>query len=58
MNVLRMTKWAEFSEVCVNRLNMLARTFLKMSCFSKMQFADILWWVLDFFYCAYKGVYK
>lgn len=48
-NVLRMTKWAEFSEVSVDRLNMLATTFLKMSCFSKIQFAAIFWWVLDFF---------
>lgn len=36
MNVLRTTKWAEFSEVSVNKLDMLARTFLKMSCFSKI----------------------
>lgn len=49
MNVLRTTKWAEFSEVSVNTLNMFARTFFKMSCFSKIQFAGIFWWVLEFF---------
>lgn len=49
VNVLRMTKWAEFSEVSGNRLDMLARTFLKMSCLSKIQFSGLFWWVLVVF---------
>lgn len=57
MNVLRTTNWAEFSEVSVNTLNILARTFLKMSYFSKIEFADIFWWVWGFFYYTNKGVY-
>lgn len=48
-NVLRIKKWGEFSEVSLNRLDMLARTFLKMSCFSKIKFVDLFWWVLVIF---------